>query len=289
MGAADIIPGVSGGTIALISGIYPDLLLALQSFGVKTISCFARLDFKAALATIQLRFLLTLFSGILLSIISISRVMNFLLHEYTILTWSLFFGLITASILMLGKGIKQWYGKNGVSFVIGAVGAFYLVGLIPVTTPDEWWFIIFTGMIAICAMILPGISGAFILLLLSKYEFMTAALKHPFDLQNIIVIILFCFGAFLGLVGFSRILSYCLTRYEQITMAILTGVLLGSLRKIWPWKEVLETKIIRGKLHVVSELNILPTNLDSELLVSVSLMVVGFLLILLLEKKALSQ
>ncbi len=289
MGAADIVPGVSGGTIALISGIYQNLLEALQSISTKTVKYLFKFEIKSAISTIHLRFLLTLFSGILIAIVSIARVMNYLLIEYPTLTWSLFFGLIAASILILGKGIEHWSGKEGVTFLMGTLGAYFLVGLIPVTTPETWWFIIFSGMIAICAMILPGISGSFILLLLSKYEFMTSALKHPFDSQNIIIVSLFCLGCVIGLTGFSRILSYFLSRFEQITMALLTGFLLGSLRKIWPWKEVIETRIIRGKTHVTAEINVLPEAMDIELILSISLMIFGFLLILFLEKKALTR
>lgn len=286
MGSADIIPGVSGGTIALIAGIYHALLQAIQSFNATTIQHLIKFEWKQALATLHLRFLLVLFSGIGLAIITIARVMNFLLQSYPVFTWSLFFGLIGASILILGRNIRSWFGKDGIAFAFGAVFAWFLVGMIPVSTPESWWFIILAGMIAICAMILPGISGAFILLILGKYEFVTYALKHPFSPESLLIIALFCVGCLIGITSFSRILSWLLSRYEAITLSILTGLMFGSMRKIWPWKEVLETKIIRNKVHVLREQNIFPEQLDLNFLIACFLIIFGFSFILFLEKKA---
>jgi len=289
MGSADIIPGVSGGTIALIAGIYQKLMQAIQSFNSRTIAHLFRFQWKEALSTVHLRFLLTLFGGIVIAIVSIARIMNYLLHEQAILTWSLFFGLILASILILGRNIKHWMGLEGLSLLVGALAAYFLVGVIPVETPESLWFILLSGMIAICAMILPGISGAFILLILGKYEFVTNAIKHPFSLENMAVILVFCVGCLFGLLSFSRVLSFFLDRYQAITLALLTGLMCGSMRKVWPWKEVLESKVIRGKVHVLRESNILPSVFDTQLLLAICLMGIGFLLILFMERQANTQ
>lgn len=286
MGSADIIPGVSGGTIALITGIYHKLLDAIQSFGGHTIGLFLKFKIKDGLHTMHLRFLFTLLFGIALAMISIARVMNYLLKNHPEPTWSLFFGLIAASILIIGSTIKNWKGTGGIGFICGALFGFFLVGMIPVSTPETWWFILLCGAVAICAMILPGISGAFILLILGKYEFITSALKQPFDGGNLAIIGVFIAGCMAGLMGFSRVLSYLLKHYENATMAVLTGLMLGSMRKIWPWKEVLETKMIRDKIHVLREANVLPDQIDGTVLLCCGLMIVGFLLIFGMHKVA---
>jgi putative membrane protein len=194
MGSADVIPGVSGGTIALITGIYEVLIGALRSFDWSVVKKILSLDFKAAAAQVHARFLLVLFLGIITAILSLARLMNYLLHHHPVPTWSLFFGLIVASILIVGKQVTGWFGKAGVCFVAGIISGSIIVNLIPINTPDALWFIFLCGFVAICAMILPGISGAFILLILGKYEFITGTLKNPFLMQNIVVIFVFCLG-----------------------------------------------------------------------------------------------
>ncbi|MDX2471650.1 MAG: DUF368 domain-containing protein [SAR324 cluster bacterium] len=287
MGAADIVPGVSGGTIALISGIYANLLAAIGSFDLKAIKLLATFKIKDFISQVHLRFLVILLAGIGTAVVSLARIMHFLLTEQPVYTWSAFFGLILASTLILGKQIK-WDGLAGFTFVVGLGLAFMLVGLIPKTTPEVWWFIIFAGMIAICAMILPGISGSFLLLILGKYQYITGALRDPFNADSLAIIGLFIIGAVLGITGFSRVLTWTLSRYEMITMAFLTGLMTGSLRKVWPYKEVLETKIIRGKIHILREENFLPT-LDQGLAVALSIMIVSFAVVYFLEKQVKPQ
>lgn len=286
MGSADVIPGVSGGTIALIAGIYEDLMLALKSLDATMVKSLLKLDLKGALAHAHLRFLLTLFVGIAVAIISLARLMNYLLHHYPVLTWSLFFGLIAASILVVSRQVANWTGRVGISFVAGAVVAALIVNQIPVATPDALWFIFLCGVIAICAMILPGISGAFILLILGKYEFITATLKNPFGPQHLIIIIVFSLGCLVGLLSFSRLLNYLLQNFHRLTLAFLTGLMAGCMQKIWPWKEILETKIIRGEPHVTWGPNIMPPALNSEFLTALSLAIIGFLTVLIIERLA---
>lgn len=284
MGSADVIPGVSGGTIALITGIYEKLILAIKSIDMEMVKKLLALDVKGALAQVHVRFLLALFLGIGLAVLSLARLMNYLLHHHPVDTWSLFFGLIAACILVVGKQVRDWIGYAGVCFVAGTVAASIIVNLIPVATPEELWFIFLCGVVAICAMILPGISGAFVLLILGKYEFITATLKNPFLLENLIVILVFCTGCVIGLLGFSRVLGYLLQKFHNLTLAFLTGLMAGSMQKIWPWKEVLETRIIRGKPYVLSARNIMPETVGTELLVAISLAAAGFVFVMLIER-----
>ena len=289
MGAANIIPGVSGGTIALITGIYQDLLYAIRSFNIDTLKHLKDFNIKAAAATLHIRFLFVLFLGVIAAILSLAHIMNYVFKNYAIITWSFFFGLIIASIAIMGIRTKNWLGWGGISFLFGTLSAYFFVALIPVTTPDSWWFILLTGAVAICTMILPGLSGAFLLLILGKYEYITNALKNPFLSENFAVLSLFGVGCLLGIIAFSRLLSYMLKRNENATMAMLTGIMCGSLRKVWPWKEVIETRVVRGKVHIISEANILPPQFDTEFAVAVALAVVGFFLVILLEKTASSN
>jgi putative membrane protein len=191
-----------------------------------------------------------------------------------------------ASILLVGKQVTNWLGKAGICFVAGILAAAAIVNLIPIQTPEALWFIFLCGIVAICAMILPGISGAFILLILGKYEFITATLKNPFLAHNIIVILVFCLGCAVGLAGFSRVLNYLLGKYHNLTLAFLAGLITGSLMKIWPWKEVLATQVIRGKAHVIWGRPIMPDNFAGEFYFAIALMILGFLVILAIERLA---
>jgi len=284
MGSADVIPGVSGGTIALITGIYKDLIGALRSFDWAVVQKIVAFDFKGAMAQVHARFLLVLFLGIVTAILSLARLMNYLLHDHPVPTWSLFFGLIVASVLIVGKQVNGWLGKAGGCFVAGTISGSIIVNLIPINTPESLWFIFLCGFVAICAMILPGISGAFILLILGKYEFITGTLKNPFLTQNIIVIVIFCLGCLIGLAAFSRVLNYLLSKYQNLTLAFLAGLITGSLQKIWPWKEVIETQIIRGKEHVIWGHPNLPAAMDREFFAAVFLAALGFMAVWVIER-----
>lgn len=270
MGVADTVPGVSGGTIALITGIYEQLLAAIRSFDATVIARLLRLDLKGAMAHLHIRFLLFLFVGIAAAVISLARLMSHLLVFYPVPTWSLFFGLIAASIISVGRKVDQWDVPTGVMFVAGAGLAFVLVGMVPAATPETLPFVFFSGMLAICALILPGLSGAFILVILGKYEFLVGTLKNPFLPENMLVIAVFAAGCAVGLAAFSRILKYFLERFRPVTMAFLTGLMLGSLRRIWPWKD----EALTG--------NVLPA-LGPDLVAPVCLMAAGIVLVLLLE------
>jgi putative membrane protein len=294
MGGADIIPGVSGGTIALITGIYEKLLAAIKSVDINFFKKLFSFKIKEALAGVHIRFLMVLFAGIAIAIISLARLMNFLLKTHPEPTFSLFIGLIAASTIVIGKQVK-WKISSIISIIAGAVVAYVVVGLIPVNTPNELWFIFLSGVIGICAMILPGLSGAFILLILGKYEYITGTLKAPFSVNeisgthNLLIILVFCIGCAIGLAGFSRFLNWLLSKWHNATLAFLAGLMAGSMRKIWPWKGEAVVKVIRGKEHVITQENILPQNFDSSLMLSLALIVVGIVFILVLDKKSKSS
>ena len=283
MGAADVVPGVSGGTIALITGIYERLLAAIKSIDVRAARRLLTLDLKSALSGMHARFLVVLLAGIATAIVSIARVMHYLLVHQPVFTWSLFFGLIAASILVVGRKVSGWQTGEALACAGGIAAAWIIVSLVPVSTPEALWFVFLSGFIAICAMILPGISGAFILLILGKYAFITGALKNPVLPENMLIITVFCAGCVAGILSFSRVLNFLLTRWHNVTMAFLTGLMAGSMKKIWPWKEPLEVMVLRDKVHVLREINVLP-QADRDLAVALLLAATGFALVVVLER-----
>ena len=282
MGTADIVPGVSGGTIAFITGIYHALLTAISSFNWRTFLQVLRLHGKEALSELHLRFLVTLAAGITLAVVSTAHLMHYLLTEHPVQTWSLFFGLIAASIIVVSHSINNRISSFP-TLLLGTLLAYGITGLIPLHTPEEPWFIFFCGVVAICAMILPGLSGSFILLVLGKYAFITAALRNPFMLENTQILLIFLAGCVAGILGFSRILRYGLMHWHDFMIAFLTGLMIGAMRKVWPWKVALESQIIRGKEYVIREENVWPM-MDGDLVIALLLMSAGFALVLLLEK-----
>ena len=286
MGMADLIPGVSGGTIAFITGIYDDLLTAISKVNGQFIKKLLSKNYKIALEESSAKFLIILLSGVATSIIAFARLMHYLMEHHAVPTWALFFGLILASITVLAKNVKKIFGKNLFWIILGGVFAYIVVSLVPVETPENYGFIFFCGFIAIMAMILPGLSGSFLLLILGKYQFITGAIKSPFSDNNLIIMAVFAAGAVLGLLLFSRILKYFLTNFHEATMAFLIGVLIGSLKKVWPWKQVLETRIVRGKVKVLTEANFIPEVFDQTVAIAAGLTVVGFTFVYFLEKMA---
>lgn len=279
MGSADIIPGVSGGTIAFITGIYDDLLDAIRSFNKNFFKNFFTFNWKQALAESHIRFLVVLLLGIGIAIITFAQIIHHLLLEYPVQTAGFFFGLILASVFAVGKNVPKWTPVVWICFVAGLIIATWIVNLIPVQTPESLWFIFICGVIAICAMILPGISGAFLLLVLGKYIYITATLKNPFNLHNIVIIIVFALGCIIGIMLFSRVLGYFLKNFRTQTLGLLTGLVLSAIQKIWPW----QTGDTSGSFYANLSL---PSTLNSQLIITVILMIVGFLLVFGLERLA---
>jgi putative membrane protein len=289
MGSADVVPGVSGGTIAFITGIYEELINSIRAIGRPAfLRAVLGLRIKEAFALINFGFLLALLAGIGVAVVTLAPGIEWLLTNQPVLLWSFFFGLVIASVWMVSGKIKRWTPLLWIVLLLGTVGAYWLVGLVPTQTPDAWWFLIFSGAIAICAMILPGISGSFILVLLSKYEFFVSAVNQ----RDIVSLALAGIGAFVGLVSFAQVLSWLFKRYHDLTVALLTGFMIGSLRKVWPWKEVLETITDRhGELIPIRERNLLPPLLidgafNMTVLYALLLALAGFALVLFIERAA---
>ena len=287
MGLADIVPGVSGGTVAFITGIYDRLLASVASVNAVFLKHLFSFRIKAALEHVNVGFLAPLLLGIVSAVVLTSRLMHYLITEHPVPTWSLFFGLICASCVYIGKHIQKPSNNLVYLFLPLGIGTgVAIVSLVPIQTPNSLAYIFGAGAIAICAMILPGISGSFILLILGKYAFVTGALKNPFDGNNLAVIGVFCLGCLFGLLLFAKLLNWLMHRYSNQMMLLLTGFMVGSLKKIWPWKETLETIVIRGKEHILREANIMPRAFDGDTFFAILLMFIGFFMVLGLEYMA---
>jgi putative membrane protein len=296
MGASDIVPGVSGGTMAFILGIYEELIDSIRAVGQPPfLQALFRLRIKEIFDILNWKFLLAVASGILLAIFTLSQGLEWLLITHPIVIWSFFFGLVLASVYVVSKRIDTWTPGLIMLLVLGTLGAYLLVGLVPVQTPETWWYLILSGALAICAMILPGISGAFILVLLGKYQFILSAVNQ----RDIVSIALVGIGAVIGLVTFAQILGWLFKRYYNMMVALLTGLMLGSLRRVWPWKMdaawlqdgagmyILDS---HGERIVTQQINMLPDFSSSagvtEFVIAVLLFSLVLGAILLLERLA---
>ncbi|WP_431161309.1 DUF368 domain-containing protein [Flagellimonas beolgyonensis] len=284
MGAADVVPGVSGGTIAFISGIYEELITSINNINLSLIGIFKKEGIKAVWNKINGNFLVSLFIGIFISVLSLAKFLSWLLENEPVLLWSFFFGLVVASIFFVGKEIKQWNLGKITILVLGAALAYFITELPVSDNTDSLPYLFMSGALAICAMILPGISGAFILVLLGSYKTILDAV-HERDLKIVITVAL---GAIFGLLSFARLLKWMFSHYKNTTLALLTGFILGSLNKIWPWKKVLETQTFGEKTVVVADKNVLPWAFegDNQLMLAIILAIIGFSLIFILEKAA---
>lgn len=302
MGASDIVPGVSGGTMAFILGIYEELIHSIKTLGDKNfLLAVSRLRVRQALHIFNWEFLMAVGLGIFIAIITLSGFLEAALHNQPVYVWSFFFGLVLASALVVSKRIRHWSpGKVGM-VLLGAVGAYLLVGLVPLQTPDTWWFWIFTGAIASCAMILPGVSGAFLLVLLGKYleTLSTVNAIRAGELGEVWRIVCLGFGAGIGLITFSQILSWLFQKYHDWTVAALIGLMLGSLRKVWPWKQ--DVKWLQDALGnfvldsdglpvVAKQINVLPDLAGQpgvvEFVIALVLAGVGITAVILLDRVA---
>ena len=275
MGAADVVPGVSGGTIAFIAGVYDELINFIKSINMHSLKLLFTGKIAAFWKAVNGNFLFALLLGIAISVFSLAKLITYLLLNEPVLVWSFFFGLVLASTWFVTKDIKGWNWKTVAGFVGGAVIAYYITVATPAETSTNLMFIFLCGAIAICAMILPGISGSFILVLLGKYFYVMEAVKT----LDLVVLGVFAFGAALGITSFSRVLSYALKNFRNITLSVLSGFMLGSLNKVWPWKEV--EKLVSDGHEVMIEHNIAP---NTEVAEAVVLMLIGFILVYVLEK-----
>jgi len=289
MGAADVVPGVSGGTIAFISGIYEELLSTVSNVNLSLLKTLKTSGIKAAWKQMNGSFLAALVLGIFVSIVSLAKVIKHLLESQPILIWSFFFGLVLASIIYIAKQITDWNFEAFLILIIGAVLAYFITTLNPLVSENSSsLFVFLAGAIAICAMILPGISGSFILVLLGAYKPVLEAINNR-DFKTILV---FMAGAIVGLLAFSRVLKWLFKNHKNLTLALLTGFIIGSLNKIWPWKETLTWRInSRGVEVPFNQQSISPFSFDEDpqLIMAIAFAVLGFVLILGMEKLAIKK
>lgn len=257
MGAADVIPGVSGGTIAFMTGIYEELVGSINSINMTAVKLLFTGKFRQFWKHINGNFLFSLILGIVLSILSLAKLMQYLLDYQPVQTWAFFFGLIVASSIFILKGIKGWKFKDFLMLAFGIVLGVVVCTLSPTETPDGLWFILICGAIAICAMILPGISGSFILLVLGKYKYMMDTLANIIDgkgdLMDFLTIIVFVVGAAAGIIAFSKFLHWLLKHYHRETLLVMAGFIIGSLVKVWPWSD--KKTVVMSQFPELMELN----------------------------------
>jgi len=286
MGIANVIPGVSGGTIALITGIYEDLINSLKSFDTKSLKLITSIDISGFIKHTNLYFLLAVFGGSIVSVFSIASLFKYLFIHYPILIWAFFFGLIIASIYFVGKRISKWNTATIFSLIIGTLVAISLSFMTPASENDNLFFVFVCGIIGISGMMLPGLSGSFILILMGNYELLMVTAVTEL---NILLLSVFFLGSAFGLMSFSHILSWVFKHYKNQTLALLTGFILGSLSIIWPWKEVAESIILKGKEKIIAYNWYFPNELNTETILAILLIIVGVLSVYALENFAIDK
>ena len=269
MGAADIVPGVSGGTMAFILGIYQELLNSIKSADSHLLRLLLKLKFSEASNYFPWRFLAAVGIGILIAILTLAKALETQLETNPTQVWSFFFGLVLASILTVARSIKGWRPSLILFAASSCLVSYLILGVTPTTTPETNWFLFLSGAIAINAMILPGISGAYILVLLGKYKYILSAVNS----RDILTLAIVLAGAAIGLTTFVRLLSWLLDKYRNITMTLLTGLMIGSLRRLWPWKS--DTNPMNP---------ILPETINNEILISIAIAIAGMMAILIITK-----
>ncbi len=295
MGIAEVIPGVSGGTIAFITGIYETLLNTIKAFNFSLIGTFREEGLTGLWKAVNGTFLITLVIGMALGIVVGVFGVTHLLENYPQLLWAFFFGLIISSAIYVGKQVEAWKIAEIIAIILGAGIAYYITVASPAQGNEALWFVFLSGMIAISALLLPGISGSFILLLMGMYTYILPTVKEAlktFDPQSLIIVAVFALGCLTGLVSFSRVLSWTFKHYRSQTLALLTGFMLGSLNKIWPWRNVLSYRTNSKGIEVpFMEETVLPGAYQGDPMVLgvLLLMVVGFISVFALERVGSSQ
>ena len=290
MGAANVIPGVSGGTIALITGIFERLIHSIKSFNIKAIRLFFSGKFKEFAKHTDIYFLLAILIGIIIAVVSLAKVFDFLFVNYPVYIWSFFFGLVLASVYFVGKTISKWSTSVVITFIIGVAIAVYVSTLNPAVENKGFVYLMFCGVAAICSMILPGLSGSFILVILGNYKLVAIDAINNRDIEILIPVLL---GAVVGLLAFSHFLSWVFKKYKNQTIAILTGFILGSLSILWPWQKKIylyndfnELIIKKGEPVVARFERIIPETFNNEVMTAIIFVLVGVVSIWLIEKLA---
>jgi len=285
MGSADLVPGVSGGTIAFIAGIYERLITTIKFVTSDVLSMVVHRQFKKAITSIPFSFLIPLAIGIFSAIFTLSSLIGYLLTNQAIYTWSFFMGLIIASIYIVGRRIPSWRPKYYAIAFITTLAAYWVTTMVPSTTPATPIAFFLSGAIAIMAMILPGISGSFLLVIMGKYAQILDAVQN----RDIITLGIFMCGAVVGLALFSKLLTYLFKNYHDLTIAALTGLMIGSLNRIWPWKISIDGgENIHGSEKIEQYINILPA-INTQLYIAIGFIILGAVAIIFLERNALKK
>ncbi len=290
MGAANVIPGVSGGTVALITGIFERIINAIKSFNLTALNLLFKGKIKELLAYVDFYFLLSVGAGMIVSIVSLARILKFLFETYPVFIWAFFFGLIVASVFYVGKTIAKWNTSVIIAFFIGAAIAVWVSFMNPATQNSSFFYLVLCGVVAVCSMILPGLSGSFVLILMGNYELVMIDAVNQGNLSVLLPVIL---GGIVGVIALSHVLSWVYKRFKDQTIALLTGFILGSLSILWPWKEEIFRTDIAGEV-VLKDGNpivqgydlFLPNAFSSEVLIAIVLAIFGFLIIAAMEKLA---
>ena len=289
MGTANIIPGVSGGTIALIVGIFERLINAIKSFNITAIRLILKGDFKGFAQHTDLAFLITLFAGIGFAVIALARIFDYLFQVYPVYIWSFFFGLILASVYFVGKTVSKWNATTILTFAIGAIIALALMFMNPAVENTNFFYLILCGVVAICSMILPGLSGSFVLMLMGNYQLVAIDAINNFRFDILLPVAI---GAVAGLLGFSYLLSWIFKKFRDQTIALLTGFILGSLGVIWPWKRTIHMLdsvgdlILKKGQPVVEKYVMFFPQLNLEFFIALFIMILGVISIWIIEKQA---
>ncbi len=290
VGVANIIPGVSGGTIALITGIFERLINAIKSFGLGSLKLLLSGKFKEFAEKTDLYFLLSLFAGVFIAIIALARLFDFLFTNYPVYLWSYFFGLVLASVYFVGKTVNKWTFSVIAFFILGTVSAVVLSFMNPAAENSNFFYLIICGVVAVCSMILPGLSGSFVLILMGNYQLVAIEAINNRDFDILLPVMI---GAVGGLIAFSHILSWVFKRFKNQTIAILTGFILGSLNILWPWKDIVylkdeigETIIKKGEMVVEKYLSVMPVEFNSEVMLALVFAIIGIVSITVIELTA---
>jgi putative membrane protein len=293
VGIANIIPGVSGGTIALITGIFERLIDAIKSFDITAFRLLLSGRWKLFVERTDFYFLVTLFAGVAVAIITLARLFDFLFHHYPVYIWAFFFGLVLASVYYVGKTVEKWKMSVVLSFLVGTAVAVAVSVINPAKENDSFLYLLLCGVVAVCSMILPGLSGSFVLILMGNYQLVAIQAINNMDLSVIIPVGI---GAVVGLVAFSHVLSWVFKRYKDQTIAMLTGFILGSLSILWPWKEAVYLKNAAGDFvmkhgeKVVAKYSVVfPESFNTEVVLGFLFMVLGYFTIVFVEKMAQSK
>jgi putative membrane protein len=292
MGTANIIPGVSGGTIALITGIFERLINSIKSFNLIALKLILKGDFKGFAKHTDLYFLLVLFAGVGFAIISLARIFDFLFKDYPVYIWSYFFGLILASVYFVGKTVSKWTAGTVISFLIGSAIAIALTFMNPATENSGFFYLILCGVAAVCSMILPGLSGSFVLILMGNYQLVAIDAINNLRFDILLPVLI---GAVFGLLGFSYLLSWIFKKYRDLTIALLTGFILGSLGIIWPWKNVVYMLDAAGEMilksgePIVERYMMAAPVINTEFFIAIFIMLIGIASIWIIEKQALTE